>query len=99
MEEWCSNQSNCPIEYRQYHLHSFEDPTLKYITFKTKNFYYYSYFHDTLSIKAGTTHVYFNQFPRDSVKQDPFLSIMDMKIDWNNLDKLDEKYRLYSKFK
>jgi len=101
-EEFCSNMFNgvnpCPIKFRQYYKSSFQDDQLRYLQFYTKNFHIYVYFEpDTLW--PGKTYIYDKVFNRGEHVQGPAFIVNNFPIDFNDLEKIDFKFRKLNLFK
>lgn len=88
----CENH-NCNIQFRQYYNEY--SNSLSYIQFYTKNFHIFSYF---LGMFEGETHIYPKISPREQDLVEPIFVIKDLIIDFNNIDKLDQKYKTLSLF-
>jgi hypothetical protein len=95
-EKMCDNYHH-RCKFTQHYWQSFNDPTLRYIHFGLHNFYCYTYSESTAHIIAGT-YFYHNKFPRREVSQGPFQIWPDFIPDWDNLDKLNDKLKLYKIF-
>lgn len=95
-EEICKNHYTCPAEFRQYFDSSFDEEDISYIHFYTKTFNFYTYYTSRPDVPAGMTHIYFNKFPRGEFVQSPAFRIQDMKIDWDNYSKLDERVSIWN---
>ena len=98
------NSLKCPVEYNSditsTHFILYVDKITDefvYCTFYTNNFYAYwykKYFDNRENIAL----IYHNQFPKGEIIQYPFVKIDALTIDFNNLDKFDEKWRKLSLF-
>ena|SRR5271165_4382310 len=99
-------QEETVCEFSQYFFKSYEDPELKYYQFYTKDYHVYVY-SDDFGIKKqtigltnpnGQTYFYHRKFPRGENTRGPFQVWDQFPIDWDNLDKLNDKLNLYKKF-
>lgn len=88
----------CKLEYRQHFETSINDDLLSYISFYTENFFVYSYFKQMHTIPANEAHIYHRIFPRGETCQSPMIKLKNLIIDFNQLEKLDRKLKLYATF-
>ena len=89
--------------FSQYFFKSHDDPECKYLNFNIKdyNVYLYSdqYDPECNSLNPnGKTYFFHKIFPRGESVQNPFQIWDQFVIDWNNLDKLNNKLNLLKKF-
>ncbi len=96
LEECCMND-DCPGEYRQFFIDSFQSGRLSYVRFYTKNFLIYSHFEEH-TMFPGITHIYQRNFPRGEGTQKPAYEVKNLNLDFSNLEKLDNKYLTYNLF-
>lgn len=101
-ERMCSNFHDL-CGFTQHYWKSFEDTELRYLQFKIKDFYAYTYTTayaeeaHYMGIISGTR-FYHNEFPRGEIVQGPFQDWKDYVPDWDNLDKLNQKLNLLKTF-
>lgn len=93
-QEICDNR--CPLLYQQFHQHNFEDNEIGYFTFNTKDFGVYVYI-DHFGYKDKII-LYHLVFPRGEATQPYFQIIPRFEIEWDKLDKYNDRWNLWKTF-
>lgn len=95
--ENCSKR--CVVDYFQYYAESYEDPEIQYASFDTPDgkfgLYYYTN-HGAYPPKIA--HVHSNTELHKNGVASPILTLKDFTIDFDNLEKLQEKLAIYALF-
>ena len=73
------------------------DALVTNVSFHTKHFHYIKYFANS-NYFPGITHIYHSPFPKGQSVQSPVFTVKDFQLDFDNLDKLDNKYLTYVTF-
>jgi hypothetical protein len=95
-EEKCDN-IKCLSEFSQFHRSSFTDNDIYYCRFSTGDFFAYAY--KDHPADGSIIHVFHTVFPRGKIVQSPVLKLPLVDIDFKNLDKLNQKWKLLDTFR
>lgn len=93
-------QARCDADFSQFFPSSFQDEYLSYASFYTKDFHLYLYFeHYYNKDYCGKMYVYNRVFPRGESVQNVQIIAKIPDIDFSNLDKLNNKLKIWNIFK
>jgi hypothetical protein len=95
--ENCSKR--CTVDYFQYYDKSYEDSEIQYASFRTPDdkfsLYYYT---NHGAYPSKTVHIYSQQELHVRGRAMPIIRLKDFTIDFDNLEKLQEKLGIYALF-
>lgn len=93
-------QARCDSDFSQFFLSSFEDDNLSYANFYTKDFKLYFYFPNYYNVEMrNKMYVYHRVFPRGEAVQNVQIISKIPETDFKNLDKLNNKLKIWTIFK
>jgi hypothetical protein len=91
-QELCDRR--CSLDYAQFHQRSFEDDSIGYVTFDTKDFFIYAYY-DHFGHK-DLIYIYHQEFPRGESTQGPAFIIPMFPIDYSKIDEYNQRWNLWT---
>ncbi len=93
-------KARCDADFSQFFPSSFQDEHLSYASFYTKDFHLYLYFEHYYNEKQRNLMYLYNRiFPRGESVQNVQIIAKIPEIDFKNLDKLNNKLKIWNMFK